>query len=420
MKKLFFIAGVCFVIASTHTNLFKDIAHSTAGVAALAYKKAKQGVQKAGAFGKELEYVLHLRRKAKPFCTNLPTTQESSLQTENQTPYTEAAIRYSPIAYLSKKEKAMPMSALKYLQHEETRVVQQKNHKKNNKEPKKILIDKGQVTPEAIAQLAETHKGESGIFVEITDCITAGENPATNTDAQGNLTTTAYVKIDPFETEGKVYITYIFFYGFNFPYQLHMPFSNIPLPPGEILNAHACDIEHVKMELVWDTNHENLILSRIFYAAHGSEEGLWMDVLHPENNPSNESVTFENGHPVVYIAQGGHGCYPSQGTYVRIFGFANDKTEKGIRWTPHWVLIHPPQDPLFNPQKDGWILLPGNMGPQGVGGVAKQKWFRDPLAELTAGNKKNRHFCPQPTSVLKKVEYEICLKAQALKAFIPK
>lgn len=409
MKKRALFLLLCIGLTDTKPNIWKKLKR----LAVQAYEKAKHT-------GQDIKYALHLEKKQKPYCTDFPDVYEPAIETENQNdPYIQAIQKYAPIMYLHKNEKAFPMSAQAYLQHPETKIVQQNNHRKSNKAPKQILLDKGQAIPTTIAQLAQTHAGQSDIFVEIADCVTAGQDPKKHTDAQGNLTTTAYVKVDPVNDQGKAYITYIFFYGLNFPYQLKLPISNIPLPPGEILNEHECDIEHIVEE--FDVSNNELVLSRIFYAAHGSAEGLWFDILHPENNSKNEHVTFEDHtHPIVYIAKGGHGCYPQPGNYVRIFGFANDETNKDMRWTPNWVLIRSPQDPAFNTQKDGWILLPGDMGPRGVGALAQQKWFKDVRSELSNGSTKNRHFCSKKGGLQGTAEYELCLRKKAFEATIPK
>ena len=172
-----------------------------------------------------------------------------------------------------------------------------------------------------------------------------------------------------------------------------MPIFRVPLPPGQILNAHESDVEHITQE--FERKDDQWALSRIFYAAHGSAEGIWLDAQDSSKNPLQTKVAFEDTHPVVYIAKGGHGCYPEQGTYVRIFGFANDRTDKNtIRWTPKWVRLYEPEEQSFNAEVHGWPFLPGDFGPRGVTALGHKNWFRNPRAELNDGKPKNRHFCP--------------------------
>ena len=82
------------------------------------------------------------------------------------------------------------------------------------------------------------------------------------------------------------------------------------------------------------------------------------------------------------------------------------------------TFIRSPQDPAFNTQKDGWILLPGDMGPRGVGALAQQKWFKDVRSELSNG-RQNRHFAQNP-GLQGTAEYELCLRKKLLKQQFPK
>lgn len=355
---------------------------------------------------------LHLERKQQPFCTSFPEVYEPSVYdaASSADQYTPLIVKYCPIAYLHKEERALPMSALHYFGHENTEIVHQPDHRKSKPGKKETLIPKGQVTPQALFTLSQERKFTGDTFAEIDPCVTAGADPKNNTDSDGNLTTPAYVKVK--EIDGKLYITYIFFYGFNFPYQLKMPLFRIPLPPGQILNAHESDVEHITQEFIKEKGVWTL--SRIFYAAHGSEEGLWLNTKDASKNPLHTKVTFESTHPVVYIAKGGHGCYPEQGTYVRIFGFANDRTDKNsIRWTPSWVRLYEPEEQAFNPELHGWPFLPGDFGKRGVNALGHNNWFKNPTSELKYGLPKNRHFCP--TGLL----HSTCVKAKTLTAIPP-
>ena len=366
-------------------------------------------------------------RKKENFCTDLPSQKEKTAEfaekfepshlNDDKDPLTMLIKKHAPIVYLHRGENAMPMSGKDYFEHHRTQITHQWNHNdalKFKRGSKTILIPAEQVTSEKIYNLSKTHKPapDDNIFAEIHPCITAGANPLDNTDNQGNLTTTAYVKTGV-AANGKLYISYIFFYGFNWPYQAKLPFTPIPIPLGEVLNAHECDIEHVVEEFE-EVNGE-WTLSRMFYSAHGSEEGMWLDTNNPQKNYRSIPVVFEEEtHPVVYSARGGHGCYPEEGTYVRIFGQANDVTQKGIRWTPRWVRLFAPTDKEFDPKEQGWTQLPGDSGRQGVTSLGYKKWFKDdPAAELNDGNPENRHFCGIGSSAG-------CITEKSFKAGIPK
>ncbi len=210
-------------------------------------------------------------------------------------------------------------------------------------------------------------------------CADYGSNPALNKDAEGNLTTPCYVATS--EQNGNIYIYYTYFYGFNGPYDIG-PFTGDVF---DVQNAHEADYEHVTIEI--DKNTKNI--KRIFYAAHGSTEGLWLDAHHPD-------IQYEGTHPVTFVARGGHGDYPKSGTYVRIFGIANDITGKDVRWTPKLVRFYPPEDPRFNPKTMGWVVMPGSMGRRGVSAPIKQGWFMNVSGDI--GQKyEAAQFCENPT-----------------------
>ena len=364
-------------------------------------------------------------RKKENFCTDLPSQKEKTAEfaeifepshLNNEDPLTLLIKKHAPIVYLHKGENAMPMSGKDYFEHHRTQITHQWNHDdalKFKRGSKTILIPAEEVTSEKIYNLSTTHTPapDDNVFAEIHPCITAGANPLDNTDSKGNLTTTAYVKTG-IAANKKLYISYIFFYGFNWPYQTKLPFTSIAIAPGEVLNAHECDIEHIVEE--FEEINGEWTLSRIFYSTHGSEEGMWLDTNNPEKNYRSIPVIFEEGtHPVVYSAKGGHGCYPEEGTYVRIFGQANDITQKGIRWTPRWVRLFSPTDEEFNPKEQGWTQLPGDSGRHGVTSLGYKKWFKDdPAAELNDGNPANRHFCNKESS-------PSCVTEKSFKAGIP-
>jgi len=106
------------------------------------------------------------------------------------------------------------------------------------------------------------------------------------------------------ETNSEFIISYTFLYAFNEPYRV-LRFWEV--------GAHDCDIEHVTMRIDRDTRE----LTHVFFSAHGSADGLWLDA---------SSVSRVGSRPLVYVAVGSHATYPSAGTYVRIFGLANDVT----------------------------------------------------------------------------------------------
>jgi hypothetical protein len=95
------------------------------------------------------------------------------------------------------------------------------------------------------------------LALRIADCTTWGSNPKKHKDQNGNLTTPIYVVT--WEQNGKLYIQYLFFYGFNGPYDLLG--GLIQGDVTDVQDAHEGDLEHVTMEL--DKNSKQLL--RIYY-----------------------------------------------------------------------------------------------------------------------------------------------------------
>lgn len=259
---------------------------------------------------------------------------------------------------------------------------------------KTIVLPKGQVTMEAIHQNSAHYSG-SDYFFEIDQCTRYGSDPKRFTDAQGNLTTPVYVTWS--RHNNKIYIVYVFIYGFNGAYPVSMP----------VKGEHDFDLEHITLEL-----NENKQLERIFFAAHGSSEGSWLPANH-------KSITYEGTHPVVYVARTGHGSYPESGTYVRIYGFGNDITCTTKKWMPQLVLVYPPKDPRFDPNTMGWAAHSGNFG-RGVGAF---KRFLNGADDLPKGQPYDEVlFCPNPSdpnSITGLLSYQACIEKKRGGAKIP-
>lgn len=218
------------------------------------------------------------------------------------------------------------------------------------------------------------------IYFDNPTCANYGSNPDNNKNAQGNLTTPVYVATS--EEDGNIYIYYLYFYGFNAPYDI----GPITGDTFDIQDAHEADLEHVTLELDKNTK----ALKRIFFAAHGTTEGFWLPANHPD-------ISWENGHPVTFSARGSHADYPRAVTYIRIYGIANDITDKGTRWTPKLVRIYPPEDPRFDPKTMGWVCFPGTMGRRGVGHPTGQGWFMKNKAGNIGRDYNSAPICDNPS-----------------------
>lgn len=128
------------------------------------------------------------------------------------------------------------------------------------------------------------------------------------------------------------------------------------------VDYHSADVEEIIIRFqyfqTWDVNgyanvqDRDFILSqgiknpcgkwaavRVFLSAHGN--GMWYPTSFPGKPKS--TIEFEDGtHPIIYSALGGHAMYPNAGKQKRIFGFADDVTKKGKKWTPNRVAFWNP------------------------------------------------------------------------------
>lgn len=287
------------------------------------------------------------------------------------------AEKYAPIFYLQHSEKFSPIRAEEYFNGDHTALM---------KRDGTVLIPNGQITMEKIYEDYKKHAQEDPDnwqqYFAIEDCVKFGSNPALNKDKNGNLATPAYVVAS--EIGDKIYLQYMTFYGFNAPYDIG-PFK------GDVMdfqNAHESDLEHITLEFDKTTQK----LTRIYYGSHGSTEGMWLNA----NNPDIEYVS--ETHPVAYVARGGHGIYPREGTYVRIFGVANDVTDKGTRWTPELIMVYPNTDPRFNAKTMGWLYPAATYGARGVSSASQKGWWMNAPAGDIGRPYAKVPFCPKPES----------------------
>lgn len=270
---------------------------------------------------------------------------------------------YSPILYLNTDERYLPISAEEYFTSADAsvnkvetpgrKVIQGKLIK-----PGKEVIGKGEVTFEKLYDLYKENKTYNpNLYVKIPDYTKFGSNPANNTNKKGVLTTPAYVVA--YNQNGKTYIQYIFLYGFNKPYKIEDLY----------LGAHEADLEHFTLEIDPKTKQ----ITRLLYQSHGTDDGIEIT--------RQKDFEKEGSHPIIYLANGGHGNYPGAGTYVRMLGFANDITEKGLRWEPKFIRVYPDSDKRFDPKSMGWLYFPGNYGARGVASVVYKNWFMQGATE---------------------------------------
>jgi hypothetical protein len=233
--------------------------------------------------------------------------------------------KFCPILYLHSKEKYFPCSA-DWLLHKSDLIV-------NTTSPPTIIKQPTQ------KDLVDHNAG--GNIVSFPEEVYPGQRPLSDVPIYGIQR----------ERDDKTYLTYIFLYAYNGPYNVF----NL-LEAGQ----HTGDLEHLTLELDGKTQ----TLLRAMYSAHTTRDGRWVDA---------KDVPFENGRPVAYVALNGHGVYPMVGTVLRYFGVINDYTEKALLWDPKLIEVFPPSSPKYNPETMGWTTFWGWFGQ--CSGLPYKNWY---------------------------------------------
>ena len=118
-------------------------------------------------------------------------------------------------------------------------------------------------------------------------------------------------------SDKEVRIVYMYFFAYNSGY-----FG---------VGAHVGDIEHVSVFLKQNDDSGEYEIQKMYYAAHGSKWGKWVD---------KQDIEFIGDHPVIYISKGSHASYHKPGIYWRVFGLANDCCDRGFLWTPQVIDVN--------------------------------------------------------------------------------
>jgi hypothetical protein len=117
--------------------------------------------------------------------------------------------------------------------------------------------------------------------------------------------------------------------------QVFFPHNDKIKVVGQSFGNHGGDWEHVTVR----STRQGEMLS-IYYAAHKSDEGVWVkakDVHFDARGQSNR--------PVVFVAKAGHGAYPAPGTWKRkdgpekFLGIDDDVSVPGRTWAPSAVIV---------------------------------------------------------------------------------
>lgn len=154
--------------------------------------------------------------------------------------------------------------------------------------------------------------------------------------------------------------------------------------------AHRADLKYLVVEVVEEQKeHEeqkeaHLLLSRVYFGAHGSNGGVWRSAADVELNDT---------HVTAYAATGDHSFYPHAGFYGRIFNVASDFCDHGYFSRPRPQLLYPENSPHFIPSIDGWVYFGGKMNVDGIDPPAKQGFWNNQISKFS-NNWFRRLFCP--------------------------
>lgn len=123
------------------------------------------------------------------------------------------------------------------------------------------------------------------------------------------------------EFRGAVYLAYYYsvFYAANPGYTISCLSC---FPRFKNIGVHKADVERIVILLDEATETPKFV----YFGAHGGGHGCWRDWDAAEKT--------NDGHLVVYVSCQSHGFYPSAGTWIRVFGLANDVTADHSRWRP--------------------------------------------------------------------------------------
>lgn len=263
------------------------------------------------------------------------------------------ALIYKPIIYLHPHERHYPLNIRAYLQSA--------NVIDNNT---KALIREGPITNLLLDQEADTYSGSPTFIIRETEQndVKRGEWATHDANLYYRAITIA----------GKIYITFIAFFGYNGDYPV---FYNL-FPMG----SHWSDFEHITLE--FDETTQTLL--RAYYGAHKINEGRWVlaeDIEMKQVTPGGIP------RPVVHVAKIGHGFYPQPGSYIRFGGFANDLCSKSemsdlTQWDSRYLIrLFEPTEPEYLPESHGFLKYNGTWGEGKISGPQQTPWWSAPQSQ---------------------------------------
>jgi hypothetical protein len=165
-----------------------------------------------------------------------------------------------------------------------------------------------------------------------------------------NHETPLYCVISQNREEKYIDLKYILLYAYNPGYKMCGFFK---------IGNHQGDLEHVTVRL----NYDNKEIERVFFSAHGSKEGSWIDC---------HDLQMIGHSVVVYVSLYSHANYHTAKKVIRAGGIIciNDITSKqGINWTPLNVELINDHTP--------WNNFKGNISNHTTKVPKKHSWYEN-------------------------------------------
>jgi len=251
-------------------------------------------------------------------------------------------LKHRPVYWLHSQEVAFPLSQPEYFSHSEAVDEDGNRYTGDTLTPQRMH--------DLIEDIGRPPKGATLRIKTEVDPVKLGRRDFDNVPIHAN-----------FYKDGDYwYINYITCFGYNEAFQI-LRLARI----GE----HYADIEHQTLELEEDADTGEFTPVRLYYAAHGNENGRWIpwaDVEKTGDDPER---------PVAYVAHGSHATYHKPGRWFRLFGAANDRTEQGYVWRPQVDIVYPHGHEKYNAETMGWLRWTRDVGDGHVGGLATKNWF---------------------------------------------
>lgn len=133
---------------------------------------------------------------------------------------------------------------------------------------------------------------------------------------------------------------------------------------GCCFGSHRADVER----FAFYVDKNNFQIQKIYLGAHGDKDGLWL---------TPDDFEKEDGRLVIYCALHSHAFYNRAQVYWRYFGFANDRTSRGVTWVNQPLIFLTEESPI-------WQKFKGNLGhPDNCNTPRYRNWEEEPPTSTT-------------------------------------